>query len=307
MDLIRQGNYLEAVELTQQLVESNKFTSMNEAILEVWLPVIREQTYYSDTVIERLSPRFASLEVSEFGLPVIADEEGSVLIEKTAPSTSNVEWAIPIVELAYGLEGEERNHTFRNFDISREGMSFDSRAELYTFLAVIDGLTQLEEPIELPNGIKVTTLANFYYYDVEGNLQKINAPFFSYDREALTMHLYSGDVPEYESLARFDELLNKALSWREQNKGPMTIEGRNSLENGKIVFLGFNMQSSPEFYLAGRDFFGEVIKLYHTQESLDAFAQDGDPKHLPQTKEGPLLLLHLEGTSSSLSDAFQEE
>jgi hypothetical protein len=81
MDLIRQGNYLEAVELTQQLVESDKFASMNEAILEVWLPVIRTESDYSDATVERLSSEFSGLEVNEAGLAVIVDSEGEILIE----------------------------------------------------------------------------------------------------------------------------------------------------------------------------------------------------------------------------------
>jgi hypothetical protein len=301
-ELIHQGHHEEALELTQQAVADGEFANLHEAILEWWLPVIREQTDYSDTVIERLSPSFSSLEVNENGLAVIKDAEGNVLIEKTAPGTSNVEWAIPIVELAYGLEGEEKDRVSEIFNnISREGMSFSENSNLYDFFVVLDGVTQLEEPLELPNGFKVTTVANFYYYDVKGNLQKIIVPYVSYNREDLTLKLYGAEAGKYETVARFDELLNKALNWQKDNKGPMTIEGHPELEPGEILILGFNLESTPGFAtFAGEEYFGEIIKLYHSQESLDAFASDGDPSHLPMTEAGPLLLPILESMGTSL-------
>jgi hypothetical protein len=238
---------------------------------------------------------------------VIVDSEGEVLIEKTAPGVSNVEWAIPIVELAYGIEGEERERAARAFSvISKEGeFFFDSGLKAYNFPVVFDNVTQLSPPVELPGGTTITGLAHFYYYDENENLQKISTPFFAYNEENLSMYGIGGLIGDFNSSTEFYEFLNKTLAWRDQNKGPMAMGGRNDLQYGDIVFLSFNLQASSEYALAAREFYGETMGLYHEQSSLDSFAQSGAPSILPKINGEPMLLPLLESTNNSLS-GFQD-
>jgi hypothetical protein len=292
MDLIRQGNYLEAVELTQQLVESNKFTSMNEAILEVWLPVIRTESDYSDAVIERLSPRVSGLEVNEAGLAVIVDSEGEVLIEKTAPGVSNVEWAIPIVELIY----RPKENSVEGFlsVIERQwkrGLLLSPNSELYGFFAVIDDLVQLEEDLELPNNQFVTTLARIYYYDAQGNLQAICVPFFTYDAKEFAHHRLGGSVVRYDSEEQLLEGMEACRIAASENKGPMTFAGTRFVDPGQIMELGFALEGNENLDDGAMWFFSDTVPMFHDEASLEAFARDGNPDVLPTVTEQNLPLL----------------
>jgi hypothetical protein len=283
-ELIVQGNHKEAAELTQQAVEAGEFTSMNEAILEVWLPVIREQTDYSDVVIERLSPRFNSLEVNETGLAVIVDNEGNILIEKTVPGVSNVEWAIPITELAYGLDEEEKDLiTSRFIKQYMEGLSFSLESNLYSFAVVINDVVQLEEPLELPDGVRVTTLVSCYYYDSSGNMQEVFVPYFATNLEERTAYSFGVGMADYfESRAEILEMMEILKEHAKLGKGPMTIEDMSATDYGQIYLLSFGMEANPKLASAARTFFQETVINYYDPESIKSFARDGDPAHLPQ-------------------------
>jgi hypothetical protein len=65
------------------------------------------------------------------------------------------------------------------------------------------------------------------------------------------------------------------------------------------------MSANPELYSLERDFFKDTVVSFHTQESLDAFAQAGDPSYLPIVPDlNEPLLVHLYENGNSV---FQDD
>ena len=301
------GNYNQAVISTEQALANGEFDSLKEALLELWLPMLHEQTLYSDAVFERLSPSFVGLEVNMQGQVVITDADGNVLVENTVPGTSNLEWAIPISKLAYGLDAEEAIEVERKFEVAFEnGAAFDANTGLYAAWFVIDDVIQLEEPFELPDGKIITTLAYIYHYDGDGVLQMSLVPYFTYDPIEFTVHVLKSGGIKYDSKAELEQWIEAFKKGVKINGGLMTISGWPLVDYGSILLMQFGIPTQPLDVDDGSYiFFKSTVPLLHNQEQFENFALEGDPNHLAQILEGPFWIPINDGADDNILSRMQ--
>jgi hypothetical protein len=302
----------EAVEYIEQAAESDSYESVQEVIAEIVLPMLKEQTLYSDSAWSRVAPRLSQASVNEQGQFQLTDEDGKVLFWQQDEGVSNVKWAIPPEELAYGFANEEmREKAIQRFETQFEGEARTSRRTgLYTLTAVLDNEILTGE-LELPGDIGISSLGLVYFYDEDRVLQRLGFPLFAYHANSPKFVNYSAT----KGLMKFDsgdELQDWVKRTRETavnyESGPMLISGLSELKSGQIVNLGFNVSIASDLDDSAAKFFAATVPLCHSQDDLASFAESGKVRYLYQLSQvEEALLVNLSLTEITLFQAESRE
>jgi hypothetical protein len=106
------------------------------------------------------------------------------------------------------------------------------------------------------------------------------------------------DFPE--SRTEILEMIQIFQSQAKVGKGFLTIEDMPT-DYGQIHLIAFGMEAHPQLWAEPNRIFHETVKKFHNQASLEAFAQDGNPDHLPHVElddgRSVPILIHLDEVS----------